>query len=355
MRRYIIPSLKESAQPHRTCPRCNTVTGRLHQKRSLAVSDTRIGSVTKLRMLCCSCHLTWTCQPEGLKAHFQRSQRIRALNILLYALGLSFEAVATVMTSLGAAESDTSVYRDLVDSMLKVKDLRKGGRRKVRLAGIDATYQRLAQPHNPRHQSTIFVVDFSDGQVLEVELIDESDASAVAALIKDLEARYGIELWVSDEHSSYEQAIATDRHLLCTTHFKKNKLRRVNELKKEAKSEKMKQDLQELEQLLKEVPEDGKQKAKQIYCRQGRVKRPAKGKKASAASRLKQLAREIYEKWDRVWEQTNNATEAAIGLCLKIRSKLMRGFKDGEHIKGFAQMRGWMYSQGERIELGCLL
>ncbi|HEX5736510.1 MAG TPA: hypothetical protein VF131_27005, partial [Blastocatellia bacterium] len=66
-------------------------------------------------------------------------------------------------------------------------------------------------------------------------------------------------------------------------------------------------------------------------------------------------AREIYEKWERVWQTTNNKTEAAIGLCLKIRSKLMRGFKVAEHIKGFAQMRGWMYSQGDRIELGCLL
>jgi hypothetical protein len=63
--------------------------------------------------------MTWTCQPHGLKAHFQRSQRIRAFNILLYALGLSFEAVATVMTSMGAAESDTSVYRDWLTQCLK--------------------------------------------------------------------------------------------------------------------------------------------------------------------------------------------------------------------------------------------
>jgi hypothetical protein len=38
-----------------------------------------------------------------------------------------------------------------------------------------ATYQRLAQPENAHHYSTIFVVDFSDGQLLEVELLDEDD------------------------------------------------------------------------------------------------------------------------------------------------------------------------------------
>lgn len=355
MRKYIIPTLKDSSQPNRLCPNCNSSTGRIHQRRRLPVADTRVGQVTKLRMFCPSCRRTWTVQPDGLKAHFQRSQRMRALNILFYALGLSFEAVATVMSSLGAPESDTSVYRDLVDSMQTVKRLHKRGHRKVRVAGIDATYQRLAQPDNPCHQSTIFVVDFSDGHLLEVELIDEDDAQQVAALIKDLEARYGIELWVSDEHRSYDQAIAAERHLLCAAHFKRAKLRRIKELKEEVRSERMKQDLEALEELLKAPPEDGQGLARQIYQRQKRVRRPEKGKRASPGSKLKALAREVYEKWERVWQATNNPTEAAIGLCLKIRSKLMRGFKIAEHIKGFAKMRGWMYEQGDRIELGNLL
>ena len=184
MRKYIIPSLKDSAQASPLCPSCHTSSGRIHQRRLLSITDTRIGSVTKLRMRCSTCLRTWTSQPLGLKAHFQRSQRIRALNILFYALGLSYQAVATVMTSLGASQSDTSVYRDLVESMQAVKGLHKRGCRTVRVAGIDATYQRLAQPQNPHYQSTVFVVDFSDGQLLEVELLDEDAAQAVAALIK---------------------------------------------------------------------------------------------------------------------------------------------------------------------------
>ena len=94
MRRYIIPSLKDAAQPDRLCPRCNTPSGHLHQRRRLSVSDTRLGAVTKLRMRCRHCRMTWTCQPGGLTAHFQRSQRVRALNVLFYALGLSYEATA---------------------------------------------------------------------------------------------------------------------------------------------------------------------------------------------------------------------------------------------------------------------
>lgn len=212
MRRYIIPSLKDSAQPIRLCPRCNTSTGRLHQRCQLAVSDTRLGAVTKLRLRCRHCRLTWTCQPQGLQPRFQRSQRIRALNVLFYALDLSYEATAQVMTALGACESDTSVYRDLRDSMAKVKALHRRGRRQVRVAGLDGTLQRLARPGSPHKESLLFVVDFSDGCVLEVEAIDEDDADAVAALIKDLEAAYGIETWVSDEHASYAPAIPQARH-----------------------------------------------------------------------------------------------------------------------------------------------
>jgi len=355
MRRYIIPSVKETAQADRRCPYCNSMTGQIHQRRHHALVDTRLARVAKLRLRCAACRRTWTCQPEGVKAHFQRSQRIRALNLLLYALGLSYQATAVVMTALGAPESDTSVYRDLRDSMARVKALHRRGRRKVAVAGIDGTFQRLAQPFAPRRQSLLFVVDFSDGCVLEVEAIDEEDADAVAALIKDLEVAYGIETWVSDEHHSYAQAIPQERHWLCTTHFKKNKLRRVRELQQQAHSERMQRDLEELEGLLRAPPEDGKQRVQQLYRRQRRVKRPQKGKPLSVAGKLKQLAREVYEKWDRVWHETNNATESAIGLCLKIRSKQMRGYKVADHISGFARLRGWMYEQGERIELGGLL
>lgn len=351
MRRYIIPSVKESAQASRRCPYCDSMRGHIHQTRSHSLVDTRLGRVRKLRLQCSSCQRTWTSQPEGVKAHFQRSQRVRALNVLLYALGLSYAAVAQVLTALGAPESKASSYRDLVDSYDKAKQLHKRGKRKVRLAGIDGTGQRLAQPHNAHSESLLFVVDFSDGALLEVELLDEDDACAVAALVKDLQAKYSIELFVTDEHKSYSQAIPAQKHLLCTTHFKKNKLRRVRELKGEAKSENMKRDLDELEKLLKEVPEDGQQRAKAVYRRQRRVKRPKKGKRASAASRLKALAGEIYEKWERVWQQTNNQTERAIGECLKIRSKTMRGFKVKKNIVGFVKLTSWV-RQSEKVSLG---
>lgn len=56
-----------------------------------------------------------------------------------------------------------------------------------------------------------------------------------------------IELFVSDEHTSYSRAIPAQKHLLCTRHFKKNNLSRVREFRTGASSPKMKRNLEEME------------------------------------------------------------------------------------------------------------
>ncbi|MCS6803744.1 MAG: hypothetical protein NZ823_01200 [Blastocatellia bacterium] len=109
MQRYIIPIVKEEAQVDRRCPTCQRESGHIHQREERGVVDIRLGRVLKWRMQCGRCGRTWTCQPEGIKAHSERSQRVRALNVLLYALGLSYRAVAAVLWSVGAPESPVSV------------------------------------------------------------------------------------------------------------------------------------------------------------------------------------------------------------------------------------------------------
>ncbi|MCS7157909.1 MAG: hypothetical protein N0A16_09290 [Blastocatellia bacterium] len=110
MRRYILPMVKEEAPVDRGCPICRRESGHIHERAKREVVDIRLGRVLKWRM---ECGRTGTCQPEGIKAHSERSQRVRALNVLLYALGLSYRAVAAVLWSVGAPESPASVYREV--------------------------------------------------------------------------------------------------------------------------------------------------------------------------------------------------------------------------------------------------
>jgi hypothetical protein len=354
MRRYIIPIVKHKAQADRMCPKCQRPSGRIHQNREQAIIDIKLGEVTKVRMRCRICAHTWTSQPDGVKAHYQRSQRVRALNVLLYALGLSYEGVAVALTALGAAQTKASVYRDLQQAGQEAKRLHQRGQRKIRVAGIDGTGQRVAEPGQAHSEGLIFVVDIVSGQLLEVQLLDENDSEAIRQLVVDLESKFGISLWISDEHTSYSGAIAPGRHRLCTAHFKKAKIKRITKLRQQSQSKKIIYDLDQLETILREAPTDGSQRAYEIYCKWRWARPPGKGKKASVSWRLKQLALDISQSWAKVWEYTNNATERAIGLCLKIRSKVMRGFKVKENILGFVHLVDWMRQSGQRVYFGFL-
>ncbi|MDW8255753.1 MAG: hypothetical protein RML85_01870 [Acidobacteriota bacterium] len=150
--------------------------------------DIRLGRVLKWRMQCGRCGRTWTCQPEGIKAHSQRSQRVRALNVLLYALGLSYRAVAAVLWSVGAPESPASVYRDVRAGGEAARRLHHRGKRRVRVAGIDGTGQRMAEPGNAHSENLTLVVEVGSRRVLEVQLLYEQDVEAVQHLVQELEA-----------------------------------------------------------------------------------------------------------------------------------------------------------------------
>ncbi len=186
MRRYIIPIVKDKAQVHRICPKCQEASGQIHQRREQAIVDTKLGGVTKVRMRCHICTHTWTSQPDGVKEHYQRSQRVRALNVLLYALGLSYEAVAAVLRSLGAPQSKASVYRDLSQAGQCARELHDRGHREVKVAGIDGTGQRVAEPGQAHSEGLVFVVDLGSGRLLEVQMLDESDSCAIKQLVVDM-------------------------------------------------------------------------------------------------------------------------------------------------------------------------
>ena len=144
-------------------------------------------------MQCGFCGKSWTLQPSGLRRYARRSQRVKVLNVLLYALGLSYRGVSSLMSGLGVVEDKMTVLRDVQSAGASALSQLRQVRRRARLAGIDGTGQRLAKRGDPHSEGVIFVVDSGDGRVLDVRLMDEDDSTAVGDLIKELEARFGIE------------------------------------------------------------------------------------------------------------------------------------------------------------------
>lgn len=54
-------------------------------------------------------------------------------------------------------------------------------------------------------------------------------------------------------------------------------------------------------------------------------------------------------------EETNNATERAIGHGFKVRTKTMRGFKKVENRDRFPYLGGWLYAHRQDAPLEMLL
>ncbi len=372
MNEYTVPELSPQAQAQRQCPHCQRRGGQIHGHRTHRVEDTHVRQVGKLRMRCAFCKKNWTCQPEGLDRYARRSRRVKALNVLLYTLGLSYRGVCAFMSAMGVRESPRTVLDDVRTAgeraMAQLKTSTAGVSDTVRVVGIDGTGQHLAQAGNPHAVGVLFVVSVEEESLLDLRLMEETDAEAVGQLIEEVEARFDVKLWVSDEHPSYAR-IAWERHLLCTAHFKKSKRKRIGDIREriaprtadgassdaaEASSsesdtplssqerEQMARDLDVLDRLLDRGgsinTKSGEKVARIIHERWMSAKAPGKGEKATLQWGMRQLALDLWNNWSRAWEMTNNATERVIGRALKVRSKMMRGFKVDRHILLFSAL-----------------
>jgi len=367
MKRYQIPILEPKAQVERRCRHCGRTGGQVHQHRIQHPVDTRLERVEKIRMRCAFCQKTWTCQPEGMKESYSRSQRVRALNVLLYALGLSYRAVAAIVTALGAPESPASVYEDVTQSGTQAQQLHdRDIARPVQMVGMDGTGQLLAEPGDSHSEGVMFAVDFGSGRLLCFELLDERDAEALQGFVDKLRKRFSVTEWVGDDHRNHRTCFekdAKDRYWICTAHFKRAKKRRLRKLRKIAESkdspvkkpEPFLQSVEKLERLLDEPPEDGEAQAYALYRSWYQARAPGEGETATPEWLLKQVALEISEKWRWAWSTTNNVTERAIGRLLKIRSKTMRGFKKRENIVRFVHLCDWMTAGSARLDLAEVL
>lgn len=282
----------------------------------------------------------------------------------MYTLGLSYRRASVFLRCIRVSSDKMTVYRDVMSSGRRAWSRLSSLRCRVSIVGIDGTGQRLAERGNPHSEGVVFVVDDSTGRLVRICLMSEDSSGEIGQLIRDLERELGVERIVTDEHGSYDQ-IPRECHDLCTAHFKKSKMKRLEELEKAAEqaSEK-KPDSSLLKRLLRDLKvlrlllekalhhpafrEKGGEVAKRVFERWSQARAPGKGKRATLAWTLKQLASDLWTNWDRAWHRTNNASERAIGRCLKIRSKTMRGFKVKENIIGFAALsEALLFCEGE--------
>ena len=323
---YLFPSVGKELKLQRTCPHCGRHAGRIHSAvRQRSISDIRVSTIAQQRMHCVCCGTSWTVRAEGVKDGCQHSDRLRAVGVFLYMLGLSYRGVARFAGSLDWKTSKSAVERDVREAGQQARHLHEQApAMRVRILGVDGTGAQMAGQDG----GMLFFVDVERQRLVRVEAVQETDAPKVREHIQRVIEQTTAHELRTDELSVYEHT-AAPAHTVCLAHWLKSKCKRAWELARLFEAQKMSYEAQTMRELIellhryrgsRTLPEEIERLVRRfINCREGLL------------WKANQLLQHIERTWSSVargpGDPTNNTTERLIGLTYKIRAKTMRGFK----------------------------
>jgi transposase-like protein len=388
-----LPKVEPDAiQPPVTCPlwvgkrkqrRCTGRHFKLHQVNcDKPLRDLRHERVRAQRYRCLSCQRTFRVYPRGVSAA-QQSSNLKALSVLLYVLGLSYQGVSDLLDALGQAVSKTTVYDNVQAAGAVAIRLRQqwlsGQVGTVQALGIDFTHvKRLGQ-------DTIVAVATSilSGAALDFEIIADEKAETIQAWVRGLCENLQVEVLVTDDADALKtvaDALGLEQQI-CRAHVNRNVHDLIDSLgtkalehpdsvpgESELSVPQFLDDLQQLEEVIKGLPHDGQQQLDLLASRYQSAPAPQPGHKASMWYRMRMLTLNWSEHWSRLtrfqsWrgaqseklDGTNNVTERVIGQYVKERYRTMRGYKRKASIKHVSSLIGWIGMQPAAYDLGAVV
>ncbi len=340
-----------------TCPYgCGGQAYRRHgtkgERKSLR--DVGYDEVVSYRYTCEQCGRTFRVYPQGVSKGAQQSQRLRAMTVLLYVLGLSYGAVEDFVNALGCGVGKTTVYNNVQaagEAARRQQQARvqQGGKRAV--IGADGTFVKV----KGESVGIEVVVDDSTGELLGLDIITSENHEEVREVIQGVVDTVEPEVLVTDEHGAYTEVadeLGLERQI-CRSHVKRNVDDSAESLNKhlahpeplpagvELTPEQVQADLAELQRLVRERPPDGEEQLAQMYDRYKDVPKPENRQRHSVWYRMRMAVTRLWlHWWDLTLDQrrddldgTNNACERLIGWWIKERYRTMRGYKRTESIR----------------------
>lgn len=349
-----IPGLAEAAPRVLHCPYCNGIAHSHAIRRHRHIADTALNEITQRRFRCTGCRRTFQSYPHGVCKGAQRSDRVKALGLMLYVLGLSYREAASVVRPLAGKTCASTVYNDVQRVGARAQELQRRAKGKLRLIGVDGTGQKM----KGGNEGVVFAVDVEGQQLLRVEVMEEDDEEEVKRFLRELAEEFGAEALLSDEHKSYQGAAGElgMEHRLCEAHWKKAKLRRARKLIQHAQKLRrrhIEEDLERLARYVRGWPDADEKDLQELWRKYLKYRPPRRGQRWSFGYEVRLLMQDVLENWNRVGP-TNNTTERLIGLLLKMRSKVMRGFARTENIKKFVYLSGLLWAHRDACDLSLL-
>lgn len=335
------------------CPHegCTSDTFKPHGRKGEAksVRDTDHDEVTSQRYKCTSCGRTFRVYPTGV-SQAQQSDRLKAMSVLLYILGLSYGGVEDFLTAIGLKIGKTTVYENVQAAGVVARKqqkavLERSGQRPI--IGADGTFLKV----KGQQVSIEIVVDDGTGELLGLDITTSENAEEIEPFIRQIAQQVEAEVLVSDDFDLYK-GIADNNdlaHQICQSHIIRN-VDKVTEsicrpvrsihpplMPKGVKSgyKQIERDCRILRGLVRDRPPDAKQILAILYNCYQAAPTPRPKQRHSIWYRMKRLLLKLWTRWERItleqhYDQldgTNNASERLIGWWIKERYRTMRGYK----------------------------
>jgi transposase-like protein len=360
----------EIKSPER-CPhgQCGGRRFRLHQAVPKAVRDTGYHQVTAQRYQCLRCGCTFRVYPQGV-TQARSSQRLIALAVMLYLLGLSYGAVSLALAALGVPLCKSRVYDRVQELAARVPGLRREGvfnDVRTPALGSDVTYVRCRGQWLPLG----LTVDETHGLVLTVDVLSGEDGATLSTWLAPIAEAVGAQLLVSDDADAFKQ-VAEDlgtEHQVCKSHVKRNTEALIDTLKAAigatpaeaslraigVSAAQAVADLEHLGELIRTRRPEDVTILEGLHDRYALAAAPRPGEQATLAYRLRLLFLDRWNLWPRLtryrrWrgpdgqtvDGTNNHAERAIGWWVKERYRTMRGYKRPQSALNVSRFLAWV-------------
>jgi len=199
--RIEMPKVEEKsnlAEPlRRLCPMCGSP---VHKWDSVekAVKDPNINLIRTKRLRCKKCFRVFVIYPQGVTKRAQ-TERLRALSILLYTLGLSYDKVSKVLEALGCPLKKSTIWENVKgtgDAALRLKE--KAREERVRVIGLDCTLSKVKGEKKLLDLTEKIIKKIIREEALEFE-VHQCDNEDVGVLENWLKREYKAELTVTND------------------------------------------------------------------------------------------------------------------------------------------------------------
>jgi transposase-like protein len=336
-----------------------------------AIRDLSYEQVKSYRYRCLRCERSFRVYPQGV-SQAQQSNLLKAITVLLYVLGLSYGAVEDFLFALGVAVSKTTVYNNVQEAGIQSRSRQQaavvgGGKRAV--IGSDGTYVKV----KGEQVGIQVVVDDQSGELVGLEIVVSENADEVREIVEQAAEQVDAEVLVSDDLDVYKNVAdeAGLDHQICRGHVRRNvddwAESVIEQLKKneplpqgvESSTERLLEDVQTIQQLVRKRPHDAPDSLEQMYYRYMAAPVPKKGQRHTVWYRMRMRITRLWENWDRLTldqhrddlDGTNNSSERLIGWWIKERYRMMRGYKRTESIRNVVTLTARMGVRSGRYDM----